>query len=375
VVRGTEFVVQVSQGSLERVFVEEGIVEVVMPGEDAIRLEAGGVYPPRAPSDDAPTEAESPFGAPWWRETGPSASMGWLEVQSDPPAASVRVGDQQVGRTPLRVRWPTGDFRVVITRPGFPRWRRRVQVRAEQTTEVQAQLSDERKPSRADLWTAAEADLDARRCRKLQSRVESSLLGGSDESRARATMLVAECALRTGARKRALTTYQSILGRYPQTESAEVAWFESAKLLARLGRSDAALTSFGGYLERYPDGQFAAAATFRRCDLLIRTERLDSARSCLRDYRRDFPAGVHTNDVTLLLATLARVDGQWTRAAELYRQYLAAGPSATRREEALYQLVVCLEKGNLAGVEDAAREYLRSYPRGKHREALENIVR
>ncbi|MBW2530809.1 MAG: PEGA domain-containing protein [Deltaproteobacteria bacterium] len=370
VVRGTELVVAVTRGHLDAVWVREGSVEVVTPASAPRSLGAGESYQ-ASPGIEIDTSETSPFDAPWWRERGTSVGMGRIVVRSEPEGARVRIGGRRVGRTPLSVSWPTGTYGVAVTHPGHRRWRSRIDLDEQNVREINARLAVE-KETPSGLWRAAQDDLDARRCRALKAKVETLSERASADDRARARMLQAECAMRTGARKRALSIYEEI-AREHSTESAEVAQFEAAKLLVRLGRSREALAAMQRYLDRYPSGQFASFAAFRRCDLLIRLDQLDRARDCLDDYRRGFAGAVHANDATLLSATLARANEDWKGAAGLYRRYLAEAPSSARRESALYHLAVCLHRGKLDGLEQTIAEYLRAYPRGQHREALEEL--
>ena len=62
----------------------------------------------------------------------PQLVPNWAEVSiaSEPSGASVRIGDQQLGTTPLKLQLPAGHHKVELQRAGFTPWTSDVQVRA-----------------------------------------------------------------------------------------------------------------------------------------------------------------------------------------------------------------------------------------------------
>lgn len=374
IVHGTEFAVAVADGRLQRLQVREGVVELRTPdGEEARFLRAGESW--GAAEQES---AAADFDEPWWSGRATEReSTGFLSVVSTPPGALVRIDGASVGNTPFRARWPSGSYEVSLTLVGYEDWSGEATVAGRRQEEVVAALRPDapktpREPKappapRTNLWSGAEASLEAKRCDRLARQVAQIIQRNADPAtRARATMLEAECALRTGHKTRALAAFDAVQRAYPATPSAEAALFEAAKLESELRQKPRALAALDDYLARYPGGRFIEAASFRRCELLIDLRRLGEAAECLVTYRTRFPTDHRAPLAALLLATLARVEARWSEAATYYRQYLAHETRSSREEEAAYYLVVCLRRGGLQGIDAAVADYLRRFPNGPH---------
>ena len=72
---------------------------------------------------------------------------------------------------------------------------------------------------------------------------------------------------------------------------------------------------------------------------------------------------------------MARQEARWTQCAQLGREYLDGSPSPGRREQALYDVAVCLKKGGDPGWSEAVRQYMEQYPQGAHAGELRELAR
>lgn len=388
IVKGTRFSVDVEGGQLRRVRVTEGTVQI--EGPRALVLNAG----------DALTDAAlgeltvDLLDRPWF---APLAHRGHLLVTSAPDGAEVEVDGVVAGSAPLLLRCAPGPRSLRVSRSGFEPWRAAVLVTDGQLARVDARLGAlEPEPAVAldlptkhptvpsqrvrpagktpDPWELAQARLEAKSCVELDRVLAKKALDTPGDD-VRATMLRAECRLRRGERSAALALYRGIVAKYPDTAATEPAVFEASKLLVELGRQAEALASFEGYLQKYPQGRFAPAASFRVCELQIELSRLDLARACLEHYRVAFPTEVRAGETQLLLATIARSQSRWADAAALYQRYASSGAGVPRRDEALFLRVVCLQRGQLAGLEQAVDDYLTAYPAGSHADEVRALKR
>ncbi|MBI4820801.1 MAG: PEGA domain-containing protein [Deltaproteobacteria bacterium] len=372
IVHGTRFEVLVAHGKIDALDVLEGVVELKSDRAQR-RVAAGGTY--RA--EGVPTAApEDRFGAPWWTERG--ASLGHLYVASEPAGAEVWLDGNRMGEAPLLVRWPVGPHALELRLAGRSTWTGSATVMADRVARVSIGLEAKPEPEVApdrgltparvrDPWAIAAAHLEARRCAALDRLVPELVRQSATRAdKARAEILAAECRLRRGDRRRALSLFTDVAARYEGEKSGEAAAFERAKLEADLAMEGPALSSMEAYLARYPNGRFAEAAMIRRCELLLGLERQVEARRCLLDYQGRFPGALRENQATFLLATIDRLEGKWAAAAASYRIFLARAATSDQAEDARYQLVRCLRWGRLAGVPEAISAYLELHPEGRH---------
>lgn len=386
VVRGTRFSIEVSAGRLSRVVVVEGTVELQGPHSQV--LHAGESFVDDVSAGLGSGEVETLDG-PWFEAQ--VAQAGYLRVTAVPREGQVKIDGVAVGLTPLLIRSPSGVREVEVASDGMGLWHQQIEVKAGQRTEVRASLEPEvvavagpanessptvrppRAPSRGrlpaqetDPWGIAEASLAAKNCIALDKQIRK--LRFDDTVRAR--LMRAECRLRRGDRRGALPLYLEVVEKHPGTAAAETALFESSKLRVELLLHREALAGFEQYLRLYPQGRFAAAASFRLCEVQIDLLQLDRARACLDHYHLTFPREPRAADSLFLSATIARSQGHWAEAADLYRGYAQSLPLPPRREEALFLRIVCLQRGELLGMKQAVAEYLSAYPAGAHAEAL-----
>jgi ferric-dicitrate binding protein FerR (iron transport regulator)/tetratricopeptide (TPR) repeat protein len=383
VVHGTRFALAVEGGRLVRLAVTEGTVE--------LRPKAGEAAPPRfvqageaysAGDTQAPAVLpQGVFDEPWWAHGGENKAMGYLTIGSRPDAAQARINGFLLGQTPVLVLWPAGEHRVQLDSAGYEPWSAAVTVEGEPKS-VAPKLSpivgkpsprEDRRPA-GDPWALARSLVEQHRCAALATHLDLLRAhSATDEERARARSLDAECSLRTGGRRRALEVFQSIVADFGATATAELALFESATLQDELDEPGEALATVERYVARYPSGEFAAAAAFRRCDLLLRLEHPAQARECLESFRARFSESPRAADAALLLAASAFAAERWPEAAGLYSEYLSRAPNAKRAEEALYHLIVCQKRGGLDGLGPTVEQYLARYPNGAYADWVREV--
>ena len=365
VVHGTRFAVSVSDDLLKGIRVTEGLVELRGPrfGADggAVLLPAGSQW------GDAP-EVESTAGL------GATEATGYFEVSTEPEGAAVFIDGVERGRAPLLERVSVGSHRLEARLPDHQESQATTRVEAGQLAHALLTLVPDAAPlepdpvepaalaRRTNLMQAAARALRLGRCKELEQ-LRVTAAKNSPHSADAIAALVAECWLRAGKLKLALEIYTGLAAK--GGSGAEVAQFETSKLLAELERPADALRELDVYLSRYPRGRFVGEASFRRCEVLLVLARRADARSCLTSFNATNPSVNRKNDVTFTLATIERTDGQWAKAAALYAAYLEANP-ATRVDTALYQLARCRKMAGLPGVNEAIAEYERRFPEGAH---------
>ncbi|MEZ4273059.1 MAG: PEGA domain-containing protein [Myxococcota bacterium] len=328
-VLGTKFLVKAHAGVLDTVEVYTGVVEVYAPGrhDSGVRIEAGNAWR----TGMIATLDENHLGATdlqatWWRQLDEDDQVGSVvSIDSVPTGAIAEFGGIVFGVTPFMMRWPSGRHQMSLEKPGFERWQGDVMADARRTPlTIHLRPSSTTAPEKdKKLWALAQTALSRGECARLNAAVDKILLQrSSDDHKARALMLKAECLLRRARKKEALELYRRVYSDYPRTTSAETALFETAKLLSERRENDEALKTTHHYVSTYPQGRFVEAATMRRCELLIRMEHLTQAEACLNAYRRTFPQGIRVHHAVFLCATLARIKKDWPLAASLYKEYL-----------------------------------------------------
>lgn len=370
VVRGTRFDVHATSGRVAAVHVEEGLVDVEAAGK-IVAVPAGKEH------GDGKTEAIVATLEDVWWDTAPSDA--YLYVDTKPSGARIRIDGTDLGRAPILVRWAAGDFEVEASLDGHESASERVTIAAERPARVEIALSkivtdtdvtviDEPKPTKRrvrrrrnatpDPWDEARRLLQERRCDRLDVVVEALVARSKTKAESnRAKLLSAECRLRRGERKRALSLYRAI--------DAEAARFEVAKILADDGAAKSALEAFDAYLARHPKGRFEDVASMRRCEVLVTLGRLAKAESCLVEYRRR-PAGVRRRQADLLYAELLRRGGRCAEAIGVFEKVLANRPSRSEAERARYRIAQCHVRAKAPAAKAAVDAYLEHHPNGRH---------
>ena len=376
VVHGTRFTVWAADGRLKSVAVTEGVVAV---GEDRAMLGAGALWGERLggdPSDDMPALA-SPTEV---------ADGVLLAIESTPEGAAIALDGSEVGRAPVVVRVGRGEHRTRASLPGYATQERRILVDEAADQRLLLTLDREvappepsppRRPARADdeLWQTAERQLRERRCDGLATTVRRlAAANRDDEARAQGQLMIAECAVRTGATRKALAVFDAVVRDYPKATSAEAALFESGRLLADGGRRDKALARLELYLRRYPEGTFADPAAFRRCEVLVGDARPERPVACVEAYLREHPRGLRRGEAVWLLAELERATGRFAQAAEHYARAHKEAIGPDRQEQALYYQVVCAQKTGATTTRELARRYREAYPQGRFIQAIDELV-
>ncbi len=388
VAENARFQVRVDEGRLVSLYVERGQVRVSRKAQREL-VQAQQHW------GEAPKKSLASLRSlrsPWWSKR--EVPAGYLWVESEPSGADVLLDGAFVGTSPLLVRWEAGALPVQLKAQARLPYSAPAKIAVGEVTKIAAKLEllPERKaasqpealeapqtptrvePAASDDWRLARKLLARRRCAKLE-RLSAKLArrASSSATAARAWMLSAECRLRTSNKQRALARFEEIVQKYPRTPSAEAALFEQAKLLDDLGRRS--LETFERYLKKHPQGRFVEEATMRRCEGLIRTQRTSEAKACLQRYRARFPRALRARQAVLLLATLARVEGQYLLAAGLYAEYLQGAPGAPKAEEARYQRAKCLRFARAPEAVSAASAYLKAHPKGARADEVRGWLR
>ena len=88
-----------------------------------------------APAPEKPVPTAPPVAAP--------ASKAKLQVESTPPGADIEVDGSFVGNTPSELQVAEGDHLVVIRKPGFKNWERKLKAAAGSSVHLGAELEKE----------------------------------------------------------------------------------------------------------------------------------------------------------------------------------------------------------------------------------------
>jgi hypothetical protein len=172
-------------------------------------------------------------------------------------------------------------------------------------------------------------------------------------------------ARRSGDPRRALDLYERIAAAGGPL--AESALFEMASIENEdLHDAARALATWQRYRDRYPRGLLRAEADLSVIEVLPRLGQegraLDEARAFLRRY----PRSERRAEVARVAGDLARTRGDCRAALPLFELALAAGVSGRDADDAAFGRAACLANLGDARASEAARDYLRRFPAGRH---------
>ena len=372
VVHGTSFSVEASETHLQRVSVEEGLVEVIDSAGGTHRLGPGEVY------DEGKVQTgthsfENELKGPHWEDP---EQMGTAIITSIPEGVRVWIGTREIGHTPIRIKLAPDRYTVSTKTEEKVSMEKEMVVQAGVVTRLKLDLQPivpdpepvvpkipEEKEQLNYTWKTAKKTMQKRKCQLLREQVAAlQAAKPGRNSMARGSSLLAECQLRKGNKERALVLFEEIQRKHAGTSFAVSAAFQVAKLQKSLGQPDKAIASLKHYIARYPSSSLVDDATYLLCETQISTKKFGAAKSCLEGYLRRFAKGSRMPNALMLLATIQQRDKRYGRAAELYLRYIHLGPGRKHNEKAMYRRIVCLQRGRLPGVKSAIRDYLSRYP-------------
>jgi TolA-binding protein len=141
---------------------------------------------------------------------------------------------------------------------------------------------------------------------------------------AEAAMMQATCWDKLGRAEPALAAYLAVATRHEDSHYAAMAWFQAARLQEQAGQPEEALQSLHRVLERHPTFPHRDAALYQTATLLVKLDRAHEADDLFRQLSDDHRDSRYWAEATYRLAERSAAAEQYTRAAQLIEQILAA---------------------------------------------------
>jgi len=382
VVHGTRFRVVARNDELRAVVTFDGEVSVHDQDKKLKTIRGGESYNPFA---DALTELDKTDIQPLSSLLNAgSVSWGILQIDSEPPQASVSLNGRPLGTTPMELHRPVGQYTIEIQVEGYEPQKETVDVSVDRKAqrvfhleeigaEPEEQEVEELEDPRDDrrFIRLLRKDLSAGECRRLKRRTKRYKPAQAGNLRVQTQLMLGECYLRTGDRESALGHYEQLATSGKRI--AEPALFEAAKLLHSLGKTKESAVFLGRYQKRFPKGRFSADVALRLCELRITDQELPAAAACLEKFRSRRRSGLLMERATYLLGVVYEGQVKWADAAKMFRAYLAERDNAPQSEDAAFHLARCLVGGKLKGASTAVRYYLSRYPGGKYVDKVKRL--
>ncbi|MEZ4272162.1 MAG: tetratricopeptide repeat protein [Myxococcota bacterium] len=298
-VRGTVFQVGPSE-----VRVDRGIVEVDLPSRKApvavtsqqrLKVETGG----QVLLTQQPDQLEEHDLDDLWSQEG--QPMGAIMVDGDPKGSEVFIDGEKVGRSPVALRWPLGQWTLLVANEDGD-FEKSIILDAKEVQTTQFQIQSTAPPIAQDNHPAVESpvtkepqpkpamgrgrrasgtktispqsvarkarlsksllrSLAARNCGAID-RMTVDLSKATPLDAATQWTLLAQCYQASGRQRDARSVYEDIAQRFADTPGGQNALFEVGRLSEQLGDSQKALEAFQRYTVKYPGGRYETGRCF-----------------------------------------------------------------------------------------------------------------
>ena len=373
-VHGTRFLVEKGKHGTT-VACDRGLVRVASRGASAAvdvaagsRLATGGVEP--IASDE--TTALDRIGR--W-PTAPERTSGTLEVLADVAAAEIVVDGEPVGVTPLSISMAPGTHKLHVSAPGRLPIEQTVEVAADATTTIHAELRSILEEETAAPRRGAPDLLTQARALVFSGSYERALAVLAQLRRksppapvlARATLLEAQTYRLQRRPEQALALFERVARG--SGHEAEQARYLLAQTLARdLSDPKRATAAWQTALKRFPQGMFHEEEIYRLGESQLAADQPLEGIRTLSHYVKDFPKGSHAEDAHLLVASAER--DRLNDCAEAVVHFRAVATAGGRRApQASIAEARCLRSlGRLPEARTAYLRYLSQAPRGRFAE-------
>ena len=370
-VHGTRFLVDRGAGATQ-VAVDRGLVRVASRSGATVDVPAGSRLAARGLEPISAEEASSldRIGRPTAERT-----TGTLEVLADVPGAEVSVDDEPVGAVPISISSAPGTHKLRVSAPGRLPIEQTVEVAADVTTTVRAELRSileeetaTPKPGRTDLLAQARSlvfsgayDRALAVLQRLRhTRPSAAVL-------ARAALLEAQIDRLRRRPDLALELFERV-GRGSGHEAEQARYLLAQTLQRDLSDPKRAAAAWAGALHRFPRGMFHEEELYRLGESLVAAEQTHEGLAMLGRYVRDFASGSHVEDAHLLMAQMERDRlANCDAAVPHFRAVATAG--GRRAAQASIAEARCLRSlGRLPEARAAYLRYLSQAPRGRFAE-------
>jgi TolA-binding protein len=148
-------------------------------------------------------------------------------------------------------------------------------------------------------------------------------------------------------------------------------------MLERVKDIEVAEKGFNRYLDEYPEGDWRGETIYRLTQINIKKKSYSRAVFLLEQYVNDYRGEESYRSALYDLATLMREQrNNPDRAAYYYKRYAAEYGKTEEAEPAMYWMAECYYKtGKKIQALEAYKKYLKTYPKGKYRQAIQERMR
>ena len=369
-VHGTRFLVEKGEHGTT-VACDRGLVRVASRGASAVDVAAGSRLASAGVEPIASDEATALDRIGRW-PSAPERASGTLEVLADVAAAEIVVDGEPVGVAPLSISIAPGTHKLHVSAPGRLPVEQTVEVAADVTTTVRAELRSILEEETTTPRRGAPDLLAQARALVFSGSYERALAVLAQLRRksapapvlARATLLEAQTYRLQRRPEQALALFERVARG--SGHEAEQARYLLAQTLARdLSDPKRATAAWQAALKRFPHGMFHEEEIYRLGETQLAAEQTLEGIRTLSHYVKDFPKGSHAEDAHLLVASAER--DRLNDCAEAVVHFRAVATAGGRRApQASIAEARCLRSlGRLPEARTAYLRYLSQAPRGR----------
>lgn len=149
---------------------------------------------------------------------------------------------------------------------------------------------------------------------------------------------------KTGDLPRAAAAYRRLAEKWPQSHAAAQALYQAGAAEAKSGRPRQARSDWTALLVAYPESPFAAEALYARAMEELRAKEYRAANRSLDELFSRFPKTPKRVEATYWHGVAANGAGDLPEAERLFREALAANPTAEFEREIKLELAFVLQK-------------------------------
>jgi tetratricopeptide (TPR) repeat protein len=319
-----------------------------------------------------------------------SQKFGILECVSSPAGAVVSINDQAIGRTPMLIRKPAGDYKLAVSLDGYQTWTNHVVVRSiiDDTAESHfcniplarhnaAQISEPAGNAYASVsnnpdFIEALIQMTVGEYRKSLKILDSlrNVRQFTPRDQAIVDRKSVECYRGLGDFQQALAAVKKNHDDAGTHAGSSLLW-EMANLKANcIGDYEGAAQDLMAYIKTYPDGPWIHDAYQRRAEVLYLTKDVKEAVRCLHEHVRRFPNDPEIDRSLYYLAYLTGHELHDCAAAAVWYLRIVDLPGSGYRENSLYELAECYGRlGKIHEAQETCERYLKRYPNGAWKSA------